>query len=259
MQDYSGRRVAYTRLPTLPEEAAEDTGQVHWPAVPGLRIPRARVPRLGWRVTGGRAAAAYAGAITPAFGGPLAWRLHLAAYAFGPRRPAARRYAEVAGHLPEGRRRAQSRPPGVRGHARLRRGAPCSANSPSTLSALGASSNVAPCRSLPPRGERSHRGPRQAARIASPRRTSPTAGPRPGIWLRHSHNGGASWEPEQHLHGPFDHYTAPILFFAPGDPRGLFLGDYMGPETIRGNDVINFFASTISDGADVHAIRANHP
>src|SRR5215211_9271929 len=79
------------------------------------------------------------------------------------------------------------------------------------------------------------------------------------IWLRHSHNGGASWEPEQHLHGPFDHYTAPISFFAPGDPRGLFLGDYMGLETINANDVINFVSSTISDGADVHSIRANHP
>jgi hypothetical protein len=79
------------------------------------------------------------------------------------------------------------------------------------------------------------------------------------VWLRHSHDGGASWEPEQHLHGPFNHYTAPISFFAPGVPRGLFLGDYMGLETIRGNDVINFFSSTISDGADVHAIRANHP
>jgi hypothetical protein len=79
------------------------------------------------------------------------------------------------------------------------------------------------------------------------------------IWLRHSHNGGASWAPEQHLHGPFNHYDAPISFFAPGVPRGLFLGDYMGLETIAGNDVINFFSSTISDGADVHSIRANHP
>jgi hypothetical protein len=79
------------------------------------------------------------------------------------------------------------------------------------------------------------------------------------VWLRHSHDGGANWEPEQHLHGPFDHYDAPISFFAPGDPRGLFLGDYMGLETIAGNDVINFFTSTISDGADVHSIRANHP
>jgi hypothetical protein len=84
------------------------------------------------------------------------------------------------------------------------------------------------------------------------------------VWLRHSHDGGDTWEPEQHLYGPFDHYTAPISYFAPGVPRGLFLGDYMGLETIAGNnstsdDVINFFTSTVSDGADVHAIRANHP
>jgi hypothetical protein len=79
------------------------------------------------------------------------------------------------------------------------------------------------------------------------------------VWLRHSHDGAATWEPEQHLHGPFDHYDAPISYFAPGDPRGLFLGDYMGLETIEGDDVINFFTSTIVDGADVHSIRADHP
>ena len=79
------------------------------------------------------------------------------------------------------------------------------------------------------------------------------------IWLRHSHDGTLTWEPEQHLHGPFDQYTAPISFFAPDDPRGLFLGDYMGLETIANDDVINFFTSTVSDGADVHSIRANHP
>ena len=79
------------------------------------------------------------------------------------------------------------------------------------------------------------------------------------VWLRHSHNGGFTWEPEQHLAGPFNHYTAPISFFAPGVPRGLFLGDYMGLETIAGDDVINFLSTTVSDGADVHAIRANHP
>jgi hypothetical protein len=39
----------------------------------------------------------------------------------------------------------------------------------------------------------------------------------------------------------------------------LFLGDYMGLETIEENDVINFSTSTSSDGADVHSIRANHP
>jgi hypothetical protein len=79
------------------------------------------------------------------------------------------------------------------------------------------------------------------------------------IWLRHSHDGGTNWAREQHLHGPFDHYLAPTSFFEPDVPRGLFLGDYMGLETIAGNDVINFFSSTISDGADVHSIRANHP
>jgi hypothetical protein len=79
------------------------------------------------------------------------------------------------------------------------------------------------------------------------------------VWLRHSHNGGAAWDPEQHIHGPFDHYQAPISFFAPGVPRGLFLGDYMGLETISGNDVINFFTSTVADGADVHSIRADLP
>ena len=53
--------------------------------------------------------------------------------------------------------------------------------------------------------------------------------------------------------------SAPISYFAPGDPRGLFLGDYIGLETITGDDVINFFTSTIADGADAHAIRADHP
>jgi hypothetical protein len=79
------------------------------------------------------------------------------------------------------------------------------------------------------------------------------------VWLRHSHDGARTWEPEQHLSGPFNHYTAPISFFAPGVPRGLFLGDYMGLETIAGDDIINFLSTTVTDGADVHAIRANHP
>lgn len=78
-------------------------------------------------------------------------------------------------------------------------------------------------------------------------------------WLRHSHDGGRNWEPEQYLHGPFDHYKAPISYFAPGDPRGLFLGDYIGLETIAGDDVINFFTSTVTDGADARSIRADHP
>jgi hypothetical protein len=77
------------------------------------------------------------------------------------------------------------------------------------------------------------------------------------VWLRHSHDDGQTWEPEQHLHGPFDHYLAPTSFFAPGQPRGLFLGDYMGLEAI-GNDVIAFFTSTMVDGADVWSRVAVH-
>jgi Neuraminidase (sialidase) len=79
------------------------------------------------------------------------------------------------------------------------------------------------------------------------------------VWIRHSHDGGATWAPEQHLLGPFNHYTAPISYFAPGDPRGLFLGDYMGLETISGDNVITFNSTTVADGADVTARRVNHP
>lgn len=79
------------------------------------------------------------------------------------------------------------------------------------------------------------------------------------VWIRHSHDGGATWAAEQHLLGPFDHYDAPISYFAPDDPRGLFLGDYVGLETISGDDVITFTSTTIADGADVTAVRVNHP
>jgi hypothetical protein len=79
------------------------------------------------------------------------------------------------------------------------------------------------------------------------------------IWLRHSHNAGATWEPEQHLSGPFDHYLAPVSYFAPGDPRGLFLGDYMGLEATSNNGLIAFFTTTVADGADVHPVHLTHP
>lgn len=79
------------------------------------------------------------------------------------------------------------------------------------------------------------------------------------VWLRHSHDGGATWASEQHLLGPFDHYRAPISYFAPGDPRGLFLGDYVGLETISGDNVISLVSTPATDSADVTAIRVNHP
>ena len=81
------------------------------------------------------------------------------------------------------------------------------------------------------------------------------------IWLRHSRDGGGTWEPEQHLYGPFDQYKAPISYFAPGVPRGLFLGDYVGLETISADDLIVFFAAAdrISPSASIHAIRLSRP
>jgi hypothetical protein len=39
----------------------------------------------------------------------------------------------------------------------------------------------------------------------------------------------------------------------------LFLGDYIGLETTSGDNVVAFFTSTISDGADVHSIVLGHP
>jgi hypothetical protein len=84
------------------------------------------------------------------------------------------------------------------------------------------------------------------------------------VWLRHSHDGTGTWEPEQHLFGPFNHYLAPMSWTVLSDgtkvERGLFLGDYMGLETITGDDVINFFTSTgaSNPSADVHSIRADH-
>ena len=80
------------------------------------------------------------------------------------------------------------------------------------------------------------------------------------VWLRHSHDGathvGARAAPlrVRSISTPRRSPTSRRVI-----PRGLFLGDYMGLETITGDDVINFFTSTISDGADVHSIRANHP
>jgi hypothetical protein len=79
------------------------------------------------------------------------------------------------------------------------------------------------------------------------------------VWLRHSHDGGTNWDPEQHLHGPFDMAQAPISYSPGRIKRGYFLGDYMGLEPLSGDDVINFYASSIVDGTDVWSRRAEHP
>jgi hypothetical protein len=71
------------------------------------------------------------------------------------------------------------------------------------------------------------------------------------VWLRHSHDGGATWSPDQHVYGPFDMEDAPVA-------RGWFLGDYQGLAA-AGNDLLLFFA--VPDGNDqsvIKAVRANH-
>jgi hypothetical protein len=44
-----------------------------------------------------------------------------------------------------------------------------------------------------------------------------------------------------------------------GHTSGLFLGDYIGLETTTGDNVVAFFPSTISDGADIWFRTAIHP
>lgn len=57
-------------------------------------------------------------------------------------------------------------------------------------------------------------------------------------WLRHSHDGGSSWQ-EAHLAGPFDQTYAPTNDGGPGGPG--FLGDYQGM-TALGNGFGTAFA-----------------
>jgi hypothetical protein len=85
--------------------------------------------------------------------------------------------------------------------------------------------------------------------------------PRPGlptdVFLRHSHDGGATWSVAQKLAGPFDMEAAP-LSFGPGFFRGYFLGDYQGLAA-AGNDLIALFTTTDGDRANVYSVRASAP
>ena len=54
------------------------------------------------------------------------------------------------------------------------------------------------------------------------------------VWLRHSHDGASTWEPEQHLYGSFNQYTAPISYFAPGVPARPLPRGLHGPRDDRG-------------------------
>jgi hypothetical protein len=79
------------------------------------------------------------------------------------------------------------------------------------------------------------------------------------IWLRHSHDGGATWA-ETHLGGPFDLLQVPVSFgngIRTGDYAGLVpLADGFGalfqrgnpPETIGATDV--FFVRAVTNGTE---------
>ncbi|HZD67404.1 MAG TPA: sialidase family protein [Actinomycetes bacterium] len=67
------------------------------------------------------------------------------------------------------------------------------------------------------------------------------------VFLRHSHDGGATFVDTQKLAGPFDMEKAPVA-------RGFFLGDYQGLAA-AGNDLIAFFTTTDGDQANVYSVR----
>lgn len=77
------------------------------------------------------------------------------------------------------------------------------------------------------------------------------------VFLRHSHDGGATFGGAQKLAGPFDMEAAPLSFGA-GFFRGYFLGDYQGLASAS-DDLVALFTTTIGDRANVHSIRAAAP
>jgi hypothetical protein len=89
------------------------------------------------------------------------------------------------------------------------------------------------------------------------RENDPNPGLPTDVFLRHSHDGGATWSLAQKLAGPFDMEAAPLSFGA-GFFRGYFLGDYQGLAA-AGNDLVAFFTTTDGDRANVYSVRAIAP
>ncbi len=73
------------------------------------------------------------------------------------------------------------------------------------------------------------------------------------VFLRHSHDGGATFEGVQKLAGPFDMEAAPV-----SAGRGFFLGDYQGLAA-AGDDLVAFFTTTDGDKANVYSVRVLAP
>jgi hypothetical protein len=89
------------------------------------------------------------------------------------------------------------------------------------------------------------------------RENDPSPGLPTDVFLRHSHDGGATLSATQQLAGPFDMESAPLSFGA-GFFRGYFLGDYQGLAA-AGDDLVAFFTTTDGDQANVYSVRALAP
>jgi hypothetical protein len=85
------------------------------------------------------------------------------------------------------------------------------------------------------------------------RENDPSPGLPTDVFLRHSHDGGATFVGAQKLAGPFDMEKAPV-----SAGRGFFLGDYQGLAA-AGNDLVAFFTTTDGDPANVYSVRALAP
>ena len=80
------------------------------------------------------------------------------------------------------------------------------------------------------------------------------------VWLRHSHDGAPRrGSPSSTFTGPFNQYTAPISFFEPGFRAASSSGTTWASRRLRTTTSSTSSHRLISDGADVHSIRANHP
>jgi Neuraminidase (sialidase) len=89
------------------------------------------------------------------------------------------------------------------------------------------------------------------------RENDPAPGLPTDVFLRHSHDGGATFVGEQKLAGPFNMEDAPLSFGA-GFFRGYFLGDYQGLASADKN-LVAFFTTTVGDKANVYSVRATAP
>ncbi len=85
------------------------------------------------------------------------------------------------------------------------------------------------------------------------RENTPASGLPTDVFLRHSHDGSATFTAAQKLDGPFNMEDAPV-----SAGRGFFLGDYQSLAA-AGDDLVAFFTTTDGGNASVYSVRLNKP